>query len=92
MASKSATLIIDGNSSQQGLEVGKAIIGSGEPGRLNMTITSFKHQTGFADKPIVIEVSIVEKQHYFDDEHPVTTISYDNYKSKASVSTCTFNI
>jgi hypothetical protein len=89
MRKKSAILIISGNSDQVGLSVGSVIIGSGEMGQVNMIITGFQHQTGFKDQPIVLQVK-EQSGTYFDDAHPVTLIAYNNYRSQAIVTTCTY--
>lgn len=89
MKKKKAILIISGQSSQIGLSVGNTIIGSGMMGRVDMQITSFKHQVQFKDQPIVLEVKTLEAS-YFNDEYPITSISYNNHRSRAEVTTCTF--
>ncbi|VAW41516.1 hypothetical protein MNBD_GAMMA01-2167 [hydrothermal vent metagenome] len=89
MRKKTAILIISGNSDQTGLNVGSVIIGTGQMGKVNMIITGFQHQTAFKDQPIVLQVK-EQKGTFFDDAHPVTLITYNNYRSKAVVTTCTY--
>ena len=89
MKKKTAILIISGNSDQAGLAVGNTVIGSGEMGRVDMKILSFKHQIQFSDQPFVLEVKTLEST-WFDDAHPITSISYNHYRNSVDVSTCTF--
>lgn len=58
-------------------------------GRVEMKILSFKHQIQFSDKPFVLEVKTLEST-WFDDAHPITSISYNHYRNSVDVSTCTF--
>jgi hypothetical protein len=90
MTKKTAILIISGTSKQAGLAVGSSIVGSGEMGKADLTVTDFKHQTDFEDKPIVLGVEMQRGGNYFDDAHPITSISYNNHRSRADVTTCTF--
>lgn len=89
MSKKTAILIIPGSSSPTGLTAGSTLVGSGEMGRVEMELISAKHQTQFADQPFVLEVKLKERT-WFDDAHPITSITYDNYRNKAEVTTCTF--
>jgi|GEM_PF-3806667 len=89
MRKKSAILIINGQSDQTGLSVGNVVVGSGQMGRVDMQITDFQHQTAFKDKPIVLQVKELERT-YFDDAHPVTSISYNHMRNRATVTTCTY--
>lgn len=93
MKTITGTLIINGNSPQAGLSVGDEIIGTGEMGKLDMTITSIKHQTEFKDKPIVIGFKVKPgTTTYFDNDHPITSISYNHYKNKVDVQVCAFDL
>ena len=89
MRKKTAILIINGNSDQTGLSAGSTIHGSGQMGKVDMKITQFQHQTAFKDQPIVLQVKELKKT-YFDDAHPVTSITYNNYRNTAVVTTCTY--
>ncbi|MGJ8663858.1 MAG: hypothetical protein ACSHWU_09415 [Marinicella sp.] len=89
MRKKTAILIISGDSDQAGLGVGNTIVGSGMMGKVDMTVTGFQHQTEFKDQPIVLQVK-EQRGTYFDDEHPITFIRYNNMRSEAKVTTCTY--
>ncbi|WP_322025887.1 hypothetical protein [Burkholderia sp. BCC1977] len=89
MKKKTAILIIAADADPTGLAVGQTISGSGSMGRVGMKITSVKQQTGFADRPYVIEVATLAPT-WFDDANPITTISYNNERNRAAVTTCTF--
>ncbi len=89
MKKKKAILIISGQSDPTGLDVGNTEVGSGMRGKVDMTITSFKHQTAFGDQPIILEVKEQSKT-YFDDAHPITSIRYNHMRNDAVVTTCTF--
>ncbi|MEO8960304.1 MAG: hypothetical protein ABI325_00375 [Ginsengibacter sp.] len=54
-----------------------------------MKVTSFKHQVQFQYQPIVLEVTILERT-WFNDNLPITLISYNTYRNTAEVTTCTF--
>lgn len=89
MKKKTAILIISGTSNPAGLSAGSAISGSGEMGRVDMEVTSFKHQVQFKDQPIVLEVK-TKTSTWFDDAHPITSIRYNNMRNDAIVTTCAF--
>ncbi|MBR8064157.1 hypothetical protein KDX32_13770 [Burkholderia ambifaria] len=89
MKKKTAILIVAANADPTGLAVGQIITGSGSMGRVSMKITSVKQQTAFADQPFVLEVATREPT-WFDDANPITTISYNNERNRADVTTCTF--
>jgi hypothetical protein len=84
------SLLIDKHCSMDGLGVNSTVIGSGEMGRVDLTVVFARRSGGGFDDDEGHFLHVkADARNWFDDAHPITSIRYRNMRNDCIVIRCT---